>query len=223
MKKIFVIVLILTIFKIFQSCKTVENDKYPQILETKNISLIEDFLKNSNKNDPRRMIMKSRVIALKNAELEQKTIKARQFIAKPIYTDIPKNLMTNPNSTEAEEFKKLMNPNTTEEHKKKTVKLLNAMFDQDITSKEIILMIQNKSDCNMILRIEGNSFYNLAIPSKGENTLILPKGDYKLSSNVCDVKYSSSKNITKNMMVTLGNPSIIDKTGANNHASKAQK
>ncbi|MFC6269324.1 DUF6759 domain-containing protein [Frigoriflavimonas asaccharolytica] len=223
MKKISFLVLFFTISYSLQSCKTESNSKYAHILETKDISLIENYLQNSKKNDPKWAILKSRVIALRNAELEQKTIKARQFIAKPTFTDIPKNFSKNPTSSESEEFKKLMTENTSSEHQKKTVKLLNAMFDQDITSKETILMIQNKSDCNMILRIEGNSFYNLAIPSKGENTLVLPKGDYKLSSNVCDVKYVSTKKINKNMMVTLGNPTIVDKAGIKNSAYKSQR
>ena len=55
---------------------------------------------------------------------------------------------------EAEEFAMLMNEDPTE-HKMKTTKILNSLFDNDPTSKESIVMIENKSDCNIIMRIEG--------------------------------------------------------------------
>lgn len=213
--------LLISFFLFMYNCKTAENSKYADILSTKNTSLIEDFLENSNKNDSRRAILKSRLIALKNAELQKKTTAARQLVAKPIFTEIPQNYRSN--SGEAAEFKSLMQENSTSEHQQKTVKLLNAMFDQDISSKEAILLVQNKSDCNMILRLEGKGFYNLAIPMHSENSLVLPKGDYNLSSNVCDVKYNSTKKIVKNMMVTLSNPTLQKTMGVNNVAHKSQK
>jgi hypothetical protein len=72
--------------------------------------------------------------------------------ARPVISDIPKSVMRNPNSNEAEEFKRLILESSAE-HKEKTVKLLNAMFNEDITRKEAILLFKNNSDCNIVLRI----------------------------------------------------------------------
>ncbi len=223
MRKGFLPTLVLATFSIFHSCKTVENTKYEKILETKNISLIEDFLQNSNKQDPRRTVLKPRLIALKNAELQKNTIAARQMVAKPRFTEIPSRNALYTNTAEAEEFKNLMTKNNTSAHQEKTVKLLNALFNQDISSKEAILLVQNNSDCNMILRLEGKAFYNLAIPSHGENSVVLTKGDYSLSSNVCDVQYNSTKKIEKNMLVSLSNPTVQNALGSNTGAVKSQK
>ena len=125
---------------------------------------------------------------------------------------------------EAEEFKKLILENPAK-HQDKTVKLLNQLFDNDEKGKDAIIMIQNKSNCNMIVRIMGIDHYNLAIPAHGENFLVIKKGNYKLSSNMCEEKYFASKNIVKNILITLRNPKIsapgvrtfaIENSGASN-------
>lgn len=86
--------------------------------------------------------------------------------ARPIIADIPSSFSARPNSAEAEEFKKLM-AETSDAHKDKTVKLLNSLFDQDPAKKEAILLIQNNSACDLILRLQSkNGFYNVAVPSK---------------------------------------------------------
>ena len=108
---------------------------------------------------------------------------------------------------EQAEFDLLMNP-TAEDHKNQTVKILNALFDNDPTSKETTVMIRNSSDCNIIMRMEGTGHlkYRLAIPAKSENTIVIPKGQYLFSSLVCGAQYASQKTVEKAIIVTLGNP-----------------
>ena len=69
-------------------------------------------------------------------------------------------------------------------------------------------MIQNKSDCNMIVRIEGvgNVKYRLAVPAKDENSVVVLKGDYLFTSQVCGAQYASQKTVQKAIMVALNNP-----------------
>lgn len=107
--------------------------------------------------------------------------------------------------SEVEEFKMLVSSNPIE-HKNNTVKILNSLFDNDPNSKESIIMIENKSDCNMIMRIEGigNLKYRLAIPASAQNTIVVPKGDYLFSSIVCGAQYASQKTLQKAIMVSLG-------------------
>lgn len=125
--------------------------------------------------------------------------------ARPVITEIPSHLMNASNSSEAEEFKRLI-ASTSSQHKDKTVKLLNAMFNEDISSKEVILLFRNNSDCNLVVRINGKDFYNMAVPAKSENFIVIRKGNYTLSSNVCDILYSSKKEIGKSIFLTINNP-----------------
>lgn len=107
------------------------------------------------------------------------------------------------------EFDLLMNESPIE-HKNKTVQLLNKLFDNDPSSKDCIVMIENKSDCNMIVRIDGvgNTKYRLAIPAKNENSIVVKKGDYLFTSVVCGAQYASQKTVQKAMMVSLSNPKL---------------
>ena len=108
----------------------------------------------------------------------------------------------NVNGIEEEEFQKLFSE-TTKSHKDKTVKLLNQLFDNDVTNEHAILLVKNNGECNMIVRIQGNDYYNLAVPAHGENFVTVKKGNYQLSGNICEAKYSATKSIAKNMLVSL--------------------
>jgi hypothetical protein len=107
--------------------------------------------------------------------------------------------------TEASEFNMLMGENPVE-HKNKTVKILNSLFDNDPNSKECIVMIENKSDCNIIVRMEGIGVtkYRLPVPAHGDNSIVVQKGDYLFTSIVCGAQYASQKTIQKPFMVALG-------------------
>ncbi|MDP9961381.1 DUF6759 domain-containing protein [Chryseobacterium lathyri] len=196
--------------------------KHKDILKSTNTKEIEEYLRNAHPDDPKRAVLKPKLIALKNSGWTKGAKTAKPMEARPVMTDIPNRFLRNSNSNDAEEFKKLI-AETSDQHKDKTVKLLNAMFDEDITSKEAVLLFRNNSDCNIILRIEGKNFYNLAVPAHGENFIILNKGSYSLNSNVCDVKYSSQKDIKKGIFVVIENPGTPPKSDANKDAAKDQK
>ncbi len=202
MKKNFLTVLLFT-FLIPSFAFTQKKSK--DILKSTNIREIEEYLKTAHPDDPKRSVLKPKLIALKNTEWTKGAKNARPMEARPVITDIPNRFMRNSSSSDAEEFKKLI-AETSDQHKEKTVKLLNAMLDEDITKKEAILLFRNNSDCNIILRIEGKDFYNLAVPAHGENFIVLNKGAYSLNSNVCDVKYTSQKDIKKSIFVVIENP-----------------
>ncbi|WP_291938829.1 DUF6759 domain-containing protein [Chryseobacterium sp.] len=175
------------------------------ILKSTNIKEIEEYLKTAHPDDPKRSVLKPKLIALKNAAWTKGARYAKPMEARPVISDIPQGVIRNPNSDDAEEFKRLLTE-TSSEHKEKTVKLLNAMLNEDITSHEVILLFKNNSDCNIVLRIEGNDYYNLAVPAHGENFVVINKGSYTLNSNVCDLKYFSKKEIKKSIFITIDNP-----------------
>ncbi len=87
-----------------------------------------------------------------------------------------------------------------------TVDLLNHIFNSDPTSKTAYVQIVNKSNCNLIVKISGKQFYNLSVPANNQNFILVDKGNYTLTTSVCDAKYSSAKSISKDMVITLNAP-----------------
>lgn len=238
---------------------------YSNILKSKNIYEINAFLRDAHPDDPKRSILKPKVMDMMtdyiktalpgdqrvkemqemlallkqrpstkisfdemNEKIRQKQIaKYKAELAKTSSPDFYKQktvattttsttgasavantaMATSLSSAEEVEFKSLMNESPVE-HKNKTVKLLNSLFDNDPNSKEVIVMVENKSDCNMIMRMEGIGYqkYRLAIPAHSEHSIVLPKGDYLFTSIVCGAQYASQKTVQKAIMVSLSNP-----------------
>ncbi|MCW3160328.1 DUF6759 domain-containing protein [Chryseobacterium oryctis] len=231
---------------------------YSNILKSKSIYEINAFLRDAHPDDPRRSVLKPRVMDMMkeyiknappndskvkqmqewlallkrrpstkitfdemNANIKQKQIAKYQrelqvgqsaivytpsapqnvYVATPAVT---KTVAAIPD-TEASEFNMLMGGNEIE-HKNKTVKILNSLFDNDPNAKECIVMIENKSDCNIIVRMEGigTTKYRLPVPAHGDNSIVIQKGDYLFTSIVCGAQYASQKTIQKPLIVALG-------------------
>jgi len=90
-----------------------------------------------------------------------------------------------------------------DEHGKKTAALLTHLFNNDISDKEAYVNVKNKSKCNMEMKINGKKNYNLIIPARSENYVMVDKGDYQLSTKVCDSPYITSKKIDKDIEIAL--------------------
>lgn len=180
--------------------------KGTDILRSTNIKEIESFLKTAHPDDPRRRVLKPKLISLKNSSW-MKRDSAPFATLKPLVKEIPRSVLKQKNNAESEEFRQLLAENSTN-HQDKTVKILNQLFNNDVSNKEAILLLQNNSDCNMIVRLQGKDFYNLAVPAHGENSIVLKKGEYVLKSNVCDMQYSSAKRIEKSTLVILNGPVV---------------
>lgn len=194
------------VFTLFFSLLTVAQKK-KDIIYSQDIKELESFLQTAHPEDPRRKILKSRIVSIKNATW-MKNGNATVSSAKPAVLEAPKIELKPIVNDETEEFKKLI-AETSEEHKQKTVKMLNQFFNEDISNQDAILLIENRSNCNMIMRIKGETTHNLAIKANGENSLVLKKGNYQLVSNVCNTIFSSEKNIAKNIIVAVNQPATI--------------
>lgn len=185
--------------------------KYSNIINSTSTAEIENFLREAHPDDVRRNVLKRKLVTLKNEKWmsrgktnytnpQSKNADSKNSISQTV---ISKPASYTPKvTTEEEEFQRLFTE-TPQSHKDKTVKLLNQIFDNDITNEQAILLIKNTGDCNMIVRIQGKEFYNLAVPAHGENFMTVKKGNYRLSGNMCEAKYNTSKSIGKNMLVTL--------------------
>lgn len=252
MKKV---LLLLTCMFLFTVSAQKKGKDYSDILKSKNIYEINAFLRDAHPDDPRRSVLKPRVMEMMreyiknahpadqkvkdmqemlamlkrrpstkitfdemNAIIKQKQIakyKAELAAKQPTTVYTPSNAQNTfvvnatantaiPNA-EAEEFNMLMAVSPVE-HKNRTVKILNSLFNNDPNAKECIVMIQNKSGCNIIVRIEGvgTTKYRLAVPAQGEGSIVIEKGQYLFSSLVCGAQYASQKTIERPIMVALG-------------------
>ncbi len=81
--------------------------------------------------------------------------------------------------------------------------MLTHLFNHDPSDKEAYINIKNKSNCSLIVKISGKKYYNLDVPAKGQNFLMIEKGEYVLTTMVCDAKYSSLKKINKDIEIQL--------------------
>ncbi|MBD3904673.1 hypothetical protein NAL32_15870 [Chryseobacterium sp. Ch-15] len=86
---------------------------------------------------------------------------------------------------------------------KKTAFYLSHLFNNDPNDKEAYINIRNKSKCRLIVKISGKKYYNLDVPASGQNFIMVEKGDYVLTTSVCDAKYSSLKKINKDIEIQL--------------------
>ncbi|MDM1554195.1 hypothetical protein PYS58_13640 [Chryseobacterium indologenes] len=89
------------------------------------------------------------------------------------------------------------------EANKKTAAMLTHLFNNDINKNEAYINIKNRSSCNLIVKISGKKYYNLSVPARGENFILIDKGEYVLTTMVCDAKYSSLKKITQDVEIAL--------------------
>ncbi|MCQ9634952.1 hypothetical protein MP478_20715 [Chryseobacterium sp. WG14] len=89
------------------------------------------------------------------------------------------------------------------EENKRRAAMLTHLFSNDINKNEAYVNIKNRSSCNLIVKINGKKYYNLSVPAKGENFILIDKGEYILTTMVCDAKYSSLKKINQDIEIAL--------------------
>lgn len=144
---------------ITQSC--VSNEHKDNILNSTNINEIEVYISKAHPEDPKRRILKQRVIALKNADWVKGRKDAKPMATRPVFLDLPSKNAFRKSTPESEAVFKQLLAETPEAHKQKTIQLLNTIFNQDISSNEVILLLKNDSDCNLVLEISGKKNFTI--------------------------------------------------------------
>lgn len=209
MNKIFIILTILVFT--FLGAQT-KKKNFNNIIKSQDIAEITEFLEQAHPDDPRKPVLKKRLIQLKNEAWTKGKENHKPMAVRPFQEEEKTLDIKSLTKDETEEFNQLMKISSGE-HKNKTVDALNSLFDNNSTSKELVVMIENKSDCNIIVRMEGEvgKNYKLPVPSKKQNLIVLEKGGYTFTSNICGSQYVSKKNIQKALMITLDNPKAVKK------------
>lgn len=189
-RSLYILVFFMSVFCNAQSKYTaaqVENSTDPQV--------IANFIK-YNPTHPKTPEFKRKLLAAVNNDKSpaQKASVAKPTI-KPISTEKLKTAIK----------KDVAKDGSNDKHKR-TADLLNHLFNTDPSSKTAYVQIVNKSKCNLIVKISGRKFYNLDVPANNQNFILIDKGSYNMTTSVCDAKYSSTKNISKDIVVTLNAP-----------------
>lgn len=115
--------------------------------------------------------------------------------AKPKITPLTKNKLK-------KEVRKDLKDGSNDKNKQTAI-VLTHLFNNDPNIKDAYVRIVNNSKCNLIIKISGKKYYNLTVPAKNSNFIMVDKGTYKLTTSICDAQYSSVKNVSKDIVITL--------------------
>lgn len=166
----------------------VENSSDPQV--------IANFIK-YNPTHPKTPAFRQKLFSIINSE---KSPAQAAKVAKPTVTPI------NTKKLENVVNKDIAKTGEVSAKHKKTAELLNHLFNSDPSSTTAYVSITNKSKCNLVVKISGKKYYNLDVPANNQNFILIEKGNYTITTMVCDAKYSSVKNISKDIAITLNPP-----------------
>lgn len=192
MKKIVYLLLCFMSFFVYSQSKYTE----AQVEKSSDPQVIANFIK-FNPDHPRTPAFKQKLFALINNE---KTPTQASNAAKPTVAPINTKKLENVVNRDVAKTGEV-----SPKHKK-TAELLNHLFNSDPNSKTAYVSITNKSNCNLIVKISGKQFYNLDVPANNQNYILVDKGNYTITTMVCDAKYTSVKNISKDVVITLNAP-----------------
>lgn len=194
MKKTFKAIFLLGFF-LLNAQKSTKN-----ILKSNDIKEITSFLQTCHADDPRRHILKKKVVDLKN-QAWTKPGSGPAMEMRPLVTAIA-TPSVNYQTLEKEEFEKLISE-TSSEHNEKTVKLLNNLFTEDAENDTAVLLVRNNTKCNLIIRLKNNSQYKMPVEEHSENFITLKKGKYIVETKICEKLYLSEKDMFKNTLLEL--------------------
>ncbi|WP_166668205.1 DUF6759 domain-containing protein [Epilithonimonas xixisoli] len=167
-----------------------------------NIFEISNYLKNLQQDDPQKKAVLNRLKQLKNGSWKSEP---RLLISDILNAE--KKSVEIPIDPEKEEFHILMKESA-ELQLKRTVMLLNNIFNTGKEESETVLFVRNDSSCDIILRLQGKTQYNLPVPSKGENFININKDSYIIKGKICNSEYLKRKDLTQNQMITLKHSQI---------------
>ncbi len=184
-------------FFLFISVFSYSQSKYTaaQVENSTDAQVIANFIK-FNPDHPKTPEFKRKLFAVINSD---RSPKAQAKVAKPTISPVSTNKLKN-------EINRDVAKNGTNSKHKRTEDLLNHLFNTDPSSRTAYVQIVNKSKCNLIVKISGKKYYNLDVPANNQNFLLVDKGSYTITTSVCDAKYSSTKNIGKDIVITLNAP-----------------
>lgn len=196
MKKTFQIIFLL-IFFFLNAQKSTKN-----ILKSNDIKEITNFLETCHTDDPRKQILKKRLVDLKNQAWTRPGSGPAMDMRPLVLTT--KSPSIDYQTLEKEEFEKLISE-TSSEHNEKAVKLLNNLFNNHSENDTAVLLVRNRTKCNLIIRLKNDRYYMVPVKENSENFITLKKGKYLVETKICEKLYIREKDIFKNTLLELKN------------------
>ena len=107
------------------------------------------------------------------------------------------------NNSSASEFEILMKKNALDKDVR-SAEAINQFLNDSPTDSKSAILFNNKTNCNIIIRISGKGKnYNLPIEKMNINYIVLEKGSYSFKANLCNSRYSANKNLTESVEINL--------------------
>lgn len=90
------------------------------------------------------------------------------------------------------------------QYKQNTKELVEVMLGDETNSNRMALSVENASPCNMVFLISGNNVqYKIPIGAGQTRGMVLTKGRYQLSTQVCSSSYREIKFLQSNTNLKL--------------------
>lgn len=185
MKKIFLLLFITTGITIF-------SQSVFEAKQTTDRAVVEKFIR-SNPNHPAVPQLKQKALSLKYSASP-----ASATVAKPTITQMTERKIEKTSKVGTAAAK-----GQPSEQAKNTAAILTSIFNEDPNKKEAVVQFVNKSKCILVIKISGKKFYNLTVPANGQNYILVDKGNYAVTTSICDAAYNSNKAFTKDVIITL--------------------
>jgi hypothetical protein len=103
---------------------------------------------------------------------------------------------------EATEFAELMVLDSINKQET-TAESVDLLLNENPVDNRISLLVNNNTDCNIILRFSGDQSYSLPIRKNFRNFIVIEKGNYNVDANLCRSRYASSKTLTESINITI--------------------
>ena len=100
------------------------------------------------------------------------------------------------------EFKALMEKDSISK-KETAAESLEVLLNGDPNDKRVSLIINNASNCDIIVRFAGAKSYNLPVRKNFRNFIVIEKGTYSMGANLCNSRFSKTKTFDDSLTVTL--------------------
>lgn len=124
----------------------------------------------------------------------------------PATADPHKSAAVISEKNEAKEFYELTEFEKKGKNQRTAEVLTYLLGDDDEKDPFTAVVIDNFSDCDIIVRIveiSGNGIYNLPISKGGKNYLKVKKGNYTVKTRMCNASYYSQKQISEPLILKL--------------------
>lgn len=84
--------------------------------------------------------------------------------------------------------------------------VLSELLNDDATSPNAAIVIENASMCNIVIAVSGNGYYKKVPIAAGKlRGVVVKKGNYRLSGQICNSRYDQVKDAHTSITLRIRN------------------